>query len=274
MTKDALYVTEIWHETPSENPYYAKACYCYGYNIYEDVLAKAAYPDYLYLLLTGQRPTKDMSQLFEKVLIALAHPGLRDPSVRAAMNAGVGGSRAAAALMGAIAVGAGQAGGAHELRLSLLITQQAKNDITQWSNQFKSLFENQVCDVWPALEFVPGFDPHQATASQITLKMLDVFAAHAGAQSQSAWLLQHYKQLEQQLGYGLNFIGATASALFDLHFTPEIAEYFFMIARLPGAAIHAQESRQLGHKKHPFFTDWPVLLNDPGPVNQSKEIQP
>ena len=47
--------------------------------------------------------------------LALANPGPRDPMVHAAMCGGVGGSHAAASLIAALAVGAGQSGGAREV---------------------------------------------------------------------------------------------------------------------------------------------------------------
>lgn len=262
MSSEHTYFSAIWNETPSENPYYASECTCHGYDVFGDILQNASLPEYLYLLLTGERLDPKQTLFFERVLIALAHPGMRDPSVRAAMNAGVGGSRAGAAMMAAIAVGAGQAGGAHELRLSLQICKKAKQSIPSWIAEFKNVLEDQECDVWLELETVPGFDPHQTTASPLTLQVLTYFASLAGPESQTAWLLQHYKELESNLNYGLNFIGTIAATLADLNISSEMAEYLFLFARLPGAATQAQEARELGFKKFPFFHNWVHLTND------------
>ena len=54
----------------------------------------------------AERPLPHVARALEILTIALGNPGPRDPSVHAAMSAGVGGSPAAAALMAALAAGA------------------------------------------------------------------------------------------------------------------------------------------------------------------------
>ena len=108
--------TKIWRETPeTDNPFAAAECFCSGYDVYGDLLKNASYIDYLYLLFKLEPPTSQQSALLEGLAIALANPGPRDHSVRAAMSAGVGGSTHASALIAALSVGAGNLGGAREV---------------------------------------------------------------------------------------------------------------------------------------------------------------
>ncbi|HBF08714.1 MAG TPA: citryl-CoA lyase [Gammaproteobacteria bacterium] len=249
------FTTGIWNEEASENPFYAENSFCYGYNVFKDVLGKASYSEYLYLMFTGQRIAPYHEKLLEKLMIALAHPGIRHPSVHAAMCASVGGSRSAAALMASLAVGAGQSGGAHEVRLSLMLFQSAQQDLNTWAQTLKQVFDPQQIDVWFDPEHVPGFDPHLKTAAPTTLDALKHLADAAGPESQTQWLLDHYQALEKETGNGVAITGVTAAALYDLKFTPELAEYFYLFARLPGAAVQAEEARQNGVKAFPFFHD-------------------
>lgn len=265
------YKTAIWEEEASKNPYYPKACYCFGYDVFNDVLKNGTYNEYLYLLLTGNQIDPLHIKLFETLLIALAHPGLRDPSVRAAMNAGVGGSRAAAALMAAVAVGAGQAGGAHELKLALDMHMSARENAETWQSAMRDSLLPQEADVWLQLEHIPGFDPYLATIIPPSYTLLQHCAELAGPNSHTQWFLMHYMSLEKAAGYGVNFIGVIASVLMDLKIDSAIAEYFFMFARLPGAAIHAQEAKMNGFRQFPFFNDSIHLTNDPGPKNKCED---
>ncbi|MEE8428226.1 MAG: citryl-CoA lyase, partial [Gammaproteobacteria bacterium] len=112
--------TRIWEEEPEpDNPFAARACYCCGYDVYGDLLGKAGWSEYLYLLFRGERPNEAQARLLEGLAVILANPGLRDHGVRAAMNGGVGGSTHAACLMAALAVGAGQLGGGREVVLAM-----------------------------------------------------------------------------------------------------------------------------------------------------------
>ena len=116
--KDKLEVihTKIWQEeATADNPFVADKCICSGFDVYGELLNQASWFEYVWLLFNLEKPEKWQVELLEKIAIAIANPGIRDHSVRAAMNAGVGGSTSASTLMAAIAVGAGQLNGAREI---------------------------------------------------------------------------------------------------------------------------------------------------------------
>ena len=127
--KQEVIHTKIWREEPEpDNPFAAKKCFCAGYDVYDDLLGKASWAEYIYLLFKLEKPTAQQAKLLETIAVAIANPGIRDHSVRAAMNAGVGGSSSASALMAALAVGAGQYGGAREVYFCLLYTSPSPRD--------------------------------------------------------------------------------------------------------------------------------------------------
>ena len=81
--------TGIWQEQASEsNPYIGQEVRIHGYN-YKDLIMKSSFSDTLYLMLTGELPSKPRAELLERTLCAFANVGPRNNAVRAATTAGV-----------------------------------------------------------------------------------------------------------------------------------------------------------------------------------------
>jgi citrate synthase len=254
--------SHIWEEIPEpDNPFAASACYCRGYDVYGNLLGKASYIDYLYLLFKGERPTPEAAAALNLVAIALANPGPRDPSVHAAMAAGVGGSPAATALMAALAAGAGSYGGGREVLLAMEAWVACDTDLELWKNYLTSPLAPSRPLFWPQTEHVPGFDPHGITCATPVMQTLENLFLILPT-GRLAWLLQERKTLESVAKIPLAMTGVIAAALTDLEFTPNEGEMLTLLLRLPGAAVHALEQRQRGFRQFPFFTL--DLQNDPG----------
>lgn len=247
--------TKIWRETAEpDNPFAAASCYCSGFDVYGDLLKNASFIEYLYLLFKLEPPNPQQSALLEGLAIALANPGPRDHSVRAAMSAGVGGSTHASSLIAALSVGAGNLGGAREIFHALDHWQQCGTSLKKW----QELIENPVApgreDVWLPMEHTPGFDPNGTSCPTPVIQTLDHLAEVANT-AHLNWLQQHRQQLESFAEGPLAISGVAAAALCDLEFSPQQAEMIYLILRLPGAAVHALEQEKLGWRKYPFFAN-------------------
>ena len=213
----------------------------------------------LFLLFAGQRPTAAQADLLEALAVALANPGPRDASVHAAMCGGIGGSTSASCLTAALAVGAGLNGGAREVFLAMENWQSCVCDLGSWASRLAEL-PSGAASIWPAPEHPPGFDPHgvsTTTPVKQTLASLAGISAGTGL----SWLEANLQALEAIAGRPLAMSGVAAAAFSDLGFTPEQGEMLHLLLRLPGAAAHALEQWQYGHKKFPFFAI--DLENDP-----------
>lgn len=255
--------TRIWLEEPEpDNPFATKAAYCRGYDVYGEMLGQASWTDMLYLLFQGEMPALWQSELLETLALALANPGPRDPSVHAAMCGGVGGSTAAACLIAALSVGAGQLYGGREVFLAMEAWNRCGCDLETWQRQLAQSADN-VAGIWPAPEHPPGFDPHGVSTSTPVKQTLARLAHSTGtsAASRLVWLQSNLQVLETAAGSPLAMSGVAATAFGDLGFTPEQGEMLYLLLRLPGAAAHALEQWQYGHKKFPFFGV--ELENDP-----------
>lgn len=265
MTMPTLHST-IWEESAcNDDPFTAEACYCRGYDVYGELLEKASYPEYLYLLFRGEKPEPATGRALEILAIALANPGPRDPSVHAAMAAGVGGSPAAAALMAALASGAGVSGGAREIHRCMETWQSCGCSLDAWR---QSLFPSDQetlgrrRSVWPDNEHPPGFAPHALRCVQPIQQTLNALCRVLPSGCLT-WLQSRREALEQLAGHPLAMTGVAGAALTDLGFAPADGEMLALLLRLPGAAAHALEQGRNGIRKFPFFSiDIP---NDPGP---------
>lgn len=252
--------TRIWLEEPEpDNPFAARAAYCHGYDVYGGLLGNARWADMLYLIFRGEPPASWQAELLETLSIALANPGPRDPSVHAAMCGGVGGSTAAACLIAALAVGAGQLSGGREVFLAMKAWNSCGTDLDAWRKNHAEPTDT-TASIWPTPEHPPGFDPH-GVSTPTPVKQSLACLAEISAGVRLPWLEANRAVFEALAGCPLAMSGVAAASFADLGFTPEQGEMLHLLLRLPGAAAHALEQWQYGHKKFPFFNV--MLENDP-----------
>jgi len=252
--------TSIWLEEPEpDNAFAAASAHCHGYDVYGEMLGRARWVEMLYLLLRGDVPARAQADALESLAVALANAGPRDAAVHAAMSSGVGGSPAAASLMAALAVGAGQYGGAREVFLAMEGWSSCGTSAAAWRDRQDALVAAPI-GVWPACEHVPGFDPNTTRASLPVAQTLHHLAGF-GCGTALPWLVEHLDAMQTLAGCGLAMTGVAAAALHDLGFTADEGEMMFLMLRLPGAAAHAIEQRRKGHRQFPFFSL--ELINGP-----------
>jgi citrate synthase len=245
--------TRIWREEPEvDNPFATRAAYCRGYDVYGEMLGHARWVEMLYLLFRNEAPSAAQANLLEALAVALANPGPRDASVHAAMCGGVCGSTAASSLMAALAVGAGQLAGGHEIFLAMEGWAECGTNLDAW-RQRHARHDVTSGSIWPNSEHAPGFDPH-GVSTATTVKQTLACLAGFNAGEYLPWLQQNLGDVETTAGCPLALSGVAAAAFADLGFTPEQGEMLHMLLRLPGAAAHALEQRPLGYKKFPFGT--------------------
>lgn len=247
--------TRIWQDNPSlENPFETESSLCHGYDVFSDLLQNASWVEYLFLLFCGEAPTLLQKKLLESLAIALANPGPRDHSVRAAMNGGAGGSSNAACLIAALGVGAGNLGGGHEVSLAMKIWQQCGQETDKWEKLLITPPEDDRADVWANIEHAPGFDPNGKNCPKPVLQTLDYLKSFEVGTGLS-WLAEQRTYLESLTNSPLAMSGVAAAALYDLGLNDEQGEMLYLLLRLPGAAVHAVERRNLGWRQYPFFGD-------------------
>jgi citrate synthase len=247
--------SRIWNEIPEkDNPFAASVCLCRGYDVFNDLLHHAGWSEYIYLLFIGEKPNKRQAQLLESIALAVANPGIRDHSVRAAMNGGVGGSTNAASLIAALAVGAGQLGGAREVLAAVNYWKSCGCDLSLWSDALAMKDEESLADVWVEMEYPAGFDPYGKNCSRPVLQLLE-HLSKIFPNGNLSWLRENRPALEAVAGIPLALSGVVAAGFSDLGLSSDQAEMLYLILRLPGAAVHALEQKQYGWRRFPFYRD-------------------
>jgi citrate synthase len=254
MDHDETIRTAIWQEEPeSGNPFVTRTAVCHGYDVFGDMVGKARWSEMLFLLFRGEAPTPPQAAMLDTLAVALANAGPRDPAVHAAMASGVVGSPSAAALMAALAVGAGQFNGAREILLMMTGWAQCGGDLDAWRDYVTAPAD--AGSIWPAAEHVAGFDPNAAHTALPVLQTLGILSRFGvgGEGAALAWLTHHREAFESIGGHPLAMSGLAAAALHDLGFTPEQGEMLYLLLRLPGAAAHALEQRANSYRDFPFY---------------------
>ena len=264
MTEKNLYYTNIWREeAESDNPFAAKECFCHGYNVFGDLLGKISLVEYIYLLFKGEKTSKENLKSLEDFSVAISNPGIREPSVMSAMNSGVGGSPSAAALISALATGAGQLGGAREVFMVMNAIRQLGESFDKWKDFHDNPPQKTQASIWPDIEHFIGFEPNGVSTPK-PLKQLFKHLVKNDNLKQTKWLNDNYKKMEKMIGYPVSITSIAAALFHDLGFSPDEGEALFLILRLPGAAVHALEQKKNGMAKFPFYGDAVTLKDDPG----------
>jgi citrate synthase len=259
--------SNIWLDEPQkDDPFTAEASYCHGFDVFAQLIHKASFSDYILMMFTGNRPSSSQSKLFETLAVAMANLGPRDASIRAAMNAAVGGAPAASSLIASLAIGAGQTGGTRETYFLSQCFQQLGTDQQLWLEQLIEPNKNRLReDIWDEFEHSPGFRPHGVKCPKTLLQLLTALN-NCGDFSSIKWLSEQRETLEREIKAPMGHTFICAAVFSDLGLSPEQAEICALLLSLPGAAVHALEAKQQGWRKFPFFGQSVELTDDPGVI--------
>ena len=252
--------TQIWREDAEpDNPFATRAAYCRGYDVFGQMVGRTRWVEMLYLLFRDELPDVRVLDALEALAVALANPGPRDPSIHAAMCAGVGGSTVAASLIAALSVGAGRYHGARDVFDAMLAWEANGTDLEALVAHLRRDSSDEI-DIWPPREHPPGFEPHGVSTPTIVRQLLDTLSTIYPSGT-LLWLAQHREAFETRIELPLDISGVAAAALHDFGFAAAEGEMLYLLLRLPGAAAHALEQTGLGYRKFPFG---PISLeNDP-----------
>jgi len=213
-----------------------------GYRI-DQLMGKANFGQMVYLLFKGELPPKSHGKMIEAILASSVDHGVTPPSVLSALTvASTGAELNAAAAAGILSISRFHGGAIEECmyllkdtielmaKKSLSTTEAAKEIIINYREKGKKL---------------SGFGHRLHTNDPRTKKLFDL-AAEYGVSGKYVSIAQSIRNmLEENIGKKLpiNVDGAIAAVLCEMNFDPQLANAFFMIARLPGMVAHIIEER-------------------------------
>lgn len=213
-----------------------------GYAV-EDLMGRASFARVVYLVLHGELPSEPVGDLLDAVLVSCIDHGASPPSTLAARTSASTGAPLNAALAAGILSINTHHGGAIEGCMTVFGAareQQAANGLSA-----EDAAQNAIDAHKAAGKRIPGFGHRLHTEDPRTGRLLELAEA-AGLSGNVLELARAFeRQLEATSGrrLPLNVDGAIAAVLCELGFEPELANAFFLLARLPGLTAHVLEER-------------------------------
>lgn len=249
--------TRIWLETPStENPYLVESSYCHGYALTE-LMHERSFADCLFLLFTGELPTRSQAGLLECLMIAFINPGPRHPATRAAQAAGVGKTDGLHILPIALSVLGGRHEDAGVLEPAMRFLRQASRlEPEAVAERFDA--ENAGHAESPT----PGFGSRFGGIDRQTARIADQLAELPGAGPALIWG-QGFACSIASKGAGWLPVGLAAAALSDLGFKPRAAGGLYQWLCAPGLLAHGMEMANKPLTAMPFLDDEHYIIEPP-----------
>lgn len=214
-----------------------------GYAL-DEMMGRLGFSDSIYLLLTGELPTRSIGRLMSAIFVSGIDHGVTPPSTLAARNVATTGAAIGECVSAGIAGFGPWHGGdvATTMRLldAGLALMRGGMGLDDAARQIvdRSLAEGEV---------PPGFGHRYHTRDPRAGRLLQM-ALELELEGEHARLLRAMERaLQRRIPDGetptINIDGAIAAVCGDLGFDPEMGTALFLISRVPGLVAHAREER-------------------------------
>lgn len=213
-----------------------------GYPVAE-LMGKISFSQAVYLIIKGELPSKEIGQLMDAILVSSIDHGVTPPSTMAALTAASTGASLNSALATGILSINKFHGGAVEGCMKFL------NEINSLKSDKGLSTESATNEVLATYrekkKRVPGFGHRVHTQDPRSKAMFGL----ADSLNLSGHFVEIARCVEKSLPevvnreLPLNVDGAIAAILCDLDFPIELANAFFIMARVPGLITHIYEEQ-------------------------------
>jgi citrate synthase len=245
-------VTRISEEIPSKgNPYIAERCFIRGYDQLE-LANKRSFSDVLFLLLRGELPAPEQSDLFNTIMVALCNPGPRHPGTRAAMNAGAGKTRSVHMLPIALSIMGGAHLGGEEVDASMRFI--LKKGRQEPQSVAENLLKRMPLPKESDFHVAPGFGQRFGDIDIMPDRIASLLLKLDGAGKALKWSSEFVGMLNKY-GYGWLATGVAAATFVDLGFRPRAGAGLYQIISSPGVLAHGIEMLGKSMTALPFIDD-------------------
>lgn len=213
-----------------------------GYRV-DQLMGKLSYPQVIYLLIKGELPTKNVGKILDAILVSSVDHGLTPPSCQAAVTVATTGAPLNSAMAAGILAINEFHGGAIEKSMRTLSS--AMELVRKKKLSVKEAAEKTVRDALANKEKIMGYG-HRVHTNDPRTDRLFKLAEDYGISGKYIELSRAIRTaLQKQMGKDLpiNVDGAIAAVLSELNIPPELANAFFIIARMPGLVAHIYEEK-------------------------------
>lgn len=187
------------------------------------------FADAIWLLLKGEKPSEQESEIFNTILSSSIDHGVGNPSTVSARTVQSGGNDMNTSVAGGILALGDSHGGAIEECMEILQSEKTAEEIVE---EYLESGEN-----------IPGighkvYDDVDPRAQ----KMLDK-AEKLGISGEYVEKMKEIREVfaQKKVDLVMNVDGGIAAVMSDLGWDPELGKGFFIIARTPGIVAHVRE---------------------------------
>lgn len=187
------------------------------------------FADAIWLLLKGEEPSEEESEIFNTILSSSIDHGVGNPSTVSARTVQSGGNDMNTSVAAGVMALGDKHGGAIEEAMELLQSGKTAEEI--------------VSDKLASGGKIPGighkvYSDEDPRASKILSK-----AEELGLAGPSVEKMREVRDVfaERKVDLVMNVDGAIAAVMSDLEWSPELGKGFFIIARTPGLVAHVHE---------------------------------
>lgn len=229
-----------------------------GYRI-DELIGRVTFPQVVYLTIRGELPDERAAKMLEAMLVASIDHGVTPPSCITARTIASTGSPLNAALAGGILAISRFHGGAIENSMRMFLDAvKRKKEAGVPEHEMAATVVRESKEKKRKL---PGFGHRIHTSDPRTSRLFGIASDLKIAGEYVAMANALADEIEKSSGRRLpiNVDGAIAAILCEMGFAPELANAFFIMARVPGLVAHIFEEqttmspmRHIDTKKHVY----------------------
>ena len=229
-----------------------------GYRI-DELMGCITFAQGVFLAIKGELPSEAEAKMLDAILVSSVDHGVTPPSCHAARTVASTGSPLNAALAGGILAISRYHGGAIEDSMRVLQeTLRREKDMNNTPEEMASIIVKEYREKHKRL---PGFGHRIHTRDPRTIKMFQIASdlGIAGEFVEIAKALEGAVEKSSGKRLPINVDGAIAALLCEMDFPPELANAFFIMARIPGLVAHVYEEqtrmkpmRHINSKDHEY----------------------
>lgn len=190
------------------------------------------FSDAIFLILKGEKPEKEESEMFKTILSSCIDHGVGNPSTVAARTVQSGGNDMNTSVAAGVMALGDKHGGAIEECMHLLQSEASAEEIVE--------------DKLEREEKIPGLGHKVYSDEDPRAKKMLKTAEDLGLKGEYTEKMLEIQQVfaDKKVNLVLNVDGAIAGIMSDLGFEPELGKGFFIIARTPGLVAHVREEME------------------------------
>lgn len=238
-----------------------------GYRV-DELMGNVSFGQVVYLALTGELPSANVGKLMDAMLVSSIDHGATPPSALAARSsASTGAPLNAAIAAGILNINEFHGGAIHGC---MGVVQEALGKMAAEGKNVTETAAAMIDEFRQTKRRIPGLGHRIHTNDPRTIKLFALAEELELASDGVAMLQALAAQLKEKTGKSLpiNVDGAIAALLVDLKMPRELANGFFIMARVPGLMAHINEEKS---RMRPMRRIHPTDHEYDGPADRSLE---